>query len=250
MNLILIFLSIFSISIFAQTPNYDEGIDLEAKYEYYSKLEGDENKKVRKHTKKLKNWRGNWVEPDENTSKIIKEYRDLILEVADIYQVKPEAIAGAILAEHTLNYDLFDDIQNGFANMVGIETADKIILKSFNRHATFGFAQVNVNMSGYVQNVMKDVEPELEFDYKKEIKTLSGSVRIIAAIMRGDQKMYMRYDIDISESPGIAVTVFNLGRAHLRAKETWEEKRDPGHNYMGLFVLKYMDHIQQLLYPE
>ena len=105
-------------------------------------------------------------------------------------------------------------------------------------------------MSGYVQNVMKDVEPELEFDYYKEIKNLSGSVRIIAAIMRGDQKMYERYDIDISESPGIAVTVFNLGRAHIRARETSEQKRNPGHNYMGLFVVKFMDHIQELLYSE
>ena len=79
---------------------------------------------------------------------------------------------------------------------------------------------------------------------------LEGSIRIIAAVIRGEQDMYLNHDIDISHSPGILVTIFNLGQGHLRAKKSSEEGRDPQHNYMGLFVLKHLDKIQKLLYKD
>ncbi len=218
----LISLLIISIASFS-AGNWDDKFADVCKYDEYCR--------------KLKSSDGIWFKPKPETLLILKDpdMQKVMKETAQKAGVDPVAIAGAIIAENSLNVGVKDGIQTLLASKLGITN---IAGKSF----SFGLGQINIEPAMEAERHMAKIEgrsPRSQDEIVKEIVDPAGAIRMVGSILRKVQDDYKEQGIDISKDPGVLTTLYNLGKSEEKAKRAKAENRMPRVNYFGLFVEKY-----------
>lgn len=158
------------------------------------------------------------------------------------YGVDPTAVAGAIVAENSLNVGVKDSVQTFLAGKMGIT---KIAGKDF----SFGLGQINITAARDAEAHIAKIEnrsPRSEDELIKEIADPMGSLRVASMIVRQVQDDYKEQGFDISKDPALLSTLYNLGESKRRAKDAKDNGRTPKSNYFGLFVEKYAPEIRDV----
>lgn len=194
---------------------------------------------------RLKTSDGAWLRPKPEIIAILqdKDIQDQIKSSAALYGVDSVALAGAILAENSLNVGLKDSVQTFLAKRAGITSLGS---KDF----TFGFGQIGMTAAMEAEAHVAKVEgrsPKSRDELVTEITNPTGSIRIAAAILRKVQDDYKAEGFDISKDPALLATLYNLGRSEERAKQAKSSGLPPRQNYFGLFVARYSGDIQKVV---
>jgi hypothetical protein len=79
---------------------------------------------------KLKNSDGTWVKPKKEIVLLLKELAPIITKHAATLGVDPQAVAGAIMAENSLNVSISDDVQDLLVK-IGVANKGEILGKKF-----------------------------------------------------------------------------------------------------------------------
>ncbi|MFN3698551.1 MAG: DUF1402 family protein [Pseudobdellovibrio sp.] len=191
---------------------------------------------------RLKASDGTWFKPKPEIIALLK-HSDAQLEIKNTaikYGVDPVAVAGAIVAENSLNVGVKDSVQTWLAGKMGITN---IAGKNF----SFGLGQISLPAAREAENYLARIEnraSKSDSELTQEIADPMGSIRIAATIIRKVQDDYKNQGFDISKDPGILASLYNLGQSEKRAKEAKAEGRLPQVNYFGLFVNKYSQDIR------
>lgn len=191
---------------------------------------------------RLKATDGTWFKPKPEIIALLKnsEVQAEIKNASAKYGVDPTAVAGAIVAENSLNVGVKDSVQTWLASKMGITS---IAGKGF----SFGLGQISLSAAREAENYIAKLEnrtPKSDSELTQEIADPMGSIKIAATIVRKVQDDYKNQGFDISKDPGVLTSLYNLGQSERRAKEAKAEGRLPQVNYFGLFVDKYSQDIR------
>ncbi len=194
--------------------------------------------------RRLKTSDGTWLRPKPEVVAILKDkdIQSQIRNAAAQYGVDATALAGAILAENSLNVGLKDAVQTWLAKKAGITAIGT-------HEFTFGFGQIGINAAMEADQHLAKVEgrnPKSRDELVAEITSPAGSIRIAATVLRKVQDDYKDEGFDISKDPALLTTLYNLGRSSVKAKEAKAAGRTPRSNYFGLFVDKYASEIRKV----
>lgn len=193
---------------------------------------------------RLKTSDGAWLRPKAEIVAILKD-KDIQNQVkasAAQYGVDALALAGAILAENSLNVGLADSVQNFLAKRAGITSLGS-------RQFTFGLGQIGLPAAVEAENHVAKIEgrsPKNRDELVAELVDPAGSIRVAAAILRKVQDDYMAEGFDISKDPALLTTLYNLGKSQERAKLAKSSGLMPRQNYFGLFVTRYTGELQKI----
>ncbi|CAN5624488.1 hypothetical protein BH10BDE1_BH10BDE1_09620 [soil metagenome] len=191
---------------------------------------------------RLKTQDGAWMKPKPEILAVMrtKEVQTEIHAAAAKYGVEASAIAGAIIAENSMNVTKTDTAQTWLAKNMGITSIGK---KKF----SFGMGQINIDAAMEAERHVASVEkrtPRSEDEMVQEIADPLGSVRVAASIIRKVQDDYKKEGFDISKDVGVLTTLYNLGGSEQRAKDTKKAGTQPKMNYFGTFVSKYLTEVK------
>lgn len=194
---------------------------------------------------RLKTSDGSWLRPKPEVVAILKDkdIQDQIKKTAAQYGVDSTALAGAILAENSLNVGLKDSVQTWLAKKAGITGIGTY-------EFTFGFGQISETAAWEAEDHIAKIEgraPKSRSDLVTEITDPMGSIRIAATILRKVQDDYKAQGFDIAKNPALLSTLYNLGQSKNRAKEAKDAGTTPRANYFGLFVERYSGDIKSIL---
>lgn len=198
---------------------------------------------------RLRNSDGSKVEPKPAVKKLIETMADPVHDFAKLYGVDPRAVAGAILAENSMNVQMDDEIQNWMVknNIWGSKAA-------LNAGMTIGPGQINtqpaVSADEYIASL--GLRPARSVDeITKLLLTPAGAAEYSAAILRQAQDAYKAEGIDVSKRPDILVTLYNFGQKKMsyaeRAKETAKLKLQPRPNFFGMFVAENIQAVEDAI---
>jgi hypothetical protein len=193
----------------------------------------------------LKTPDGAWIAPKEEIISTLKILAPEIEKASQTYGVDARAIAGAILAENTLNHTISDSLQD-FLVKYKLAKNGAILGKKF----SFGLGQINVSAAREAEPLIAKAEgraPRSDEELAQELLKPVSAIQYIGALMRKYQDIYAEKGFDISKSPGILATVYNLGKAEARAAEAQASSRAPRVNYFGFFVDKNIGELQKLV---
>ena len=168
-----------------------------------------------KFCSKLKATDGTWLRPKSEIIALLKDndVQNEIKTAAAKYGVDPTAIAGAIMAENSLNVGVKDSVQTFLASKMGITS---IAGKNF----SFGLGQIQLPATREAEEHIAKIEkrkPRGDDELRKEIADPMGSIRMAALIVRKVQDDYKAQGFDISKDPGVLTTLYNLGQSERRA---------------------------------
>ena len=197
---------------------------------------------------RLKNSDGTWVRPKPEIVKIIEALAPDIKKAGDKLGVSPVAIAGAILAENSLNVSVSDDVQDLLVKL-GVADRGEILGKKF----TFGLGQLNFSAAREAENYVAELENRKPLDDQTLQNALlipERSVYFVGAVMRKVQDDYKKEGFDISGKADLLTSLYNLGNSEKRAADAKSLKRDPRSNYFGFFVKKYEKNLSFLTTEE
>lgn len=189
-----------------------------------------------KWAKKLKNDDGTWVKPKPGVINFLKKIAPQIQDASKKMGVPPEAIAGSILAENSLNVSTDDDIQE-FLVYWGIAPKGEILGKSF----SYGPGQLKFKVAREAENHMAKIEGRQSLsddELSKELRMPGKVPYHVAAVLRKIQDDYKAQGFDISNQSEILTTVYNLGDSVSKARAAKENKTQPKMNYFGFFIKK------------
>jgi hypothetical protein len=198
---------------------------------------------------RLRNSDGTKVEPKPAVKKLIETMADPVHDFAKLYGVDPRAVAGAILAENSMNVQMDDEIQSWIVknNIWG----SKAFL---NAGMTIGPGQINIKpaISADQHIASLGLRPARSADeITKLLLTPAGAAEYSAAILRQAQDAYKAEGIDISKRPDILVTLYNFGQEKMsytdRAKETAKLKLEPRANFFGVFVAENIGAVEDAI---
>ncbi|MCM2276968.1 MAG: DUF1402 family protein [Oligoflexia bacterium] len=162
------------------------------------------------------------------------------------FSEKLSCIAGAIMAENSLNVQTSDAIQDFLLKLKLEKSAEKL----FGRKFTFGWGQLSTTVAMKAEPLAARIEGRAQRDsdtVAQELLKPASAIRYVAAVLRGVQDTYRAEGMDISKDPAILATVYNLGHEERRAKESKAAGRAPRVNYFGFFVRTYMNDVQKAL---
>ncbi len=197
-----------------------------------------------KYCLKLKTSDGGWLKPKTEIMVLLKdpEIQTEIKSAAQKYGVSTTAIAGAIVAENSLNVGLKDQVQTWLASRLNITSLPGG--KAF----SFGLGQIKMPSAMSAEKYIADKEgraPRTEKEMTTELSSPFGSIRTAAMILRQVQDDYKAVGFDIANQPEILTTLYNLGESEVRAKKAKDSGLAPQMNYFGLFVKKYAPDIDR-----
>lgn len=195
-----------------------------------------------KFCKSALNGDGTVKRPNKVLMKLIEENKDHIFASAEKFGVDPMAVAGAILAENTMNVGVTDAIQDWFAKRGITSVAGK--------EFSFGIGQINFSAAKAAEAFMaeKEKRPQrTDQEINAKLVTPEGSIEYAAGIVLNSQEAYRKEGIDISERPEILTTLYNLGQPETRAKNSKAMGALPQPNYFGFFVGENLPIIERLL---
>jgi hypothetical protein len=186
---------------------------------------------------KLKNKDGTFVKPKKEILKLLKELGPTINEHATKLGVDPVAIAGAIMAENSLNVSVSDGVQDLLVK-IGVANKGEVLGKKF----TYGLGQLNFPVAREAEDYMAKIEnrPPLTDSALSDALLVPGkAVYYVGAVIRKVQDEYKEEGFDIAGKPEVLTTVYNLGGAKTRAQAAKVAKTEPRQNYFGYFVDRY-----------
>ncbi len=193
----------------------------------------------------VRNADGTFIKPKPAILETVRILRDPIKEVGQKLGVDSRAIAGAILAENTLNVQIDDDIQN-FLVRTRLTPSASVFGKTF----TIGLGQINLEAAMEVEPLLAKIEsrpPATSTQVAQELLTPLGAIRYAGAILRKAQDDYAKAGIDISKNPEILVSLYNLGNTAQRARAAARSKTFPRPNYFGFFIQQNLKEIGDTL---
>lgn len=191
---------------------------------------------------RLKTSDGAWVKPRNELLAVIKSpaMNAEIHRVAKLYNIDPVMIAGAIIAENTMNVSMKDTAQTWLAANMGITGVGK---KKF----SYGFGQINDQAAIEAEAHVAKIEgrkPKSMEEIREEILDPTKCVRLVGAIVRQVQDDYKEQGFDISKDVGVSTTLYNLGRSKEKAAQAKRAGTVPKSNYFGFFVSKYISEVK------
>lgn len=198
---------------------------------------------------RLRNSDGSKVQPKPAVKKLIETMADPVHDFAKLYQVDPRAVAGAILAENSMNVQMDDEIQNWIVknNIWGSKAALKAGM-------SIGPGQINIGPAIAADQYIASLglrPARSEEEITKLLLTPAGAAEYSAAIMRQAQDAYKEAGIDISNRPDLLVTLYNIGERGMpfveRAKEMKKLKQEPRPNFFGMFVAENIDSVENAI---
>ncbi len=194
------------------------------------------------YCERLKTSDGAWVKPRKELLAVIKspDMNAEIHRVAKLYNIDPVMIAGAIIAENTMNVSMKDTAQTWLAANMGITGVGK---KKF----SYGFGQINDEAAIEAEAHVAKIEgrkPKSIAEIREEILDPTKCVRLVGAIVRQVQDDYKAQGFDISKDVGVSTTLYNLGRSKEKAAQAKRNGATPKSNYFGFFVSKYLSEMK------
>ncbi|MBI2605106.1 MAG: DUF1402 family protein [Deltaproteobacteria bacterium] len=194
------------------------------------------------YCKKLKNEDGTWVRPKKEILAALKSLSPKIQTYSEKFGVDPRAVAGAVLAENSLNVSISDNVQD-FLVKYGLASGGDILGKKF----SFGWGQLYMEAAREAENFAAKLEkraPKTDDQLSEDLLKPDLAIYYVAALMRTIQDEYQKQGIDISKNPELLATVYNLGKPQERSAKTKASGKSPRVNYFGFFVKHYMDDIE------
>jgi|GEM_PF-6015347 len=188
---------------------------------------------------------GKIVEPKKPLLELLQKLRPDIDEAAQLYGVDSRAIAGAVLAENTMNVGVDDDVQNWLTKLNLNDKAELITGGGY----SIGLGQIYTSTAIKVEPMMAKLENRPERSYREVEQALLDPrecLKYIAAELKKAQDAYQAEGFDISDKPEILTTIYNLGLSRNesgtnRAQESKAAGNEPRPNYFGYFVYHHKD---------
>lgn len=185
------------------------------------------------------------IPPSPEMVAAVRELAPFIRETAKRYEIAPEAIAGAIMAENTMNIRKGRTaIKELIASMRPLQNAYRAV---WGHTPSIGLGGVQLETAFEVEQLAAQREgraPRKPEQIDAMLRDPKESIIYSAAIMKRALDLYKNAGHDISH-PSLLATVFNLGDIPKRLRELKEEKRAPKINYFGLFVQENMKAIEE-----
>ncbi|MGZ3775748.1 MAG: DUF1402 family protein [Pseudobdellovibrionaceae bacterium] len=201
--------------------------------------------KYDKFCSQLKSFDGSLSQPKQNILEFVSSFSDVIKEKAQKMGVDPRAVAGSILAENSLNVQVDDTVQD-FLVQMRLAPKASIMGKQF----SIGMGQIHLDSAmeaekGLAQKLGRKERTEEEVS--QALLTPDGAIEYATGIVYHAQECYKQQNIDISNDPAILTTLYNLGKACDKAKESASTGTRPKPNYFGWFVGKNLPSINRYL---
>ena len=196
----------------------------------------------KKWCERLKNSDGTWVKPKKEIVQLLKELAPIIEKHAKTLGVDPQAVAGAIMAENSLNVSISDDVQDLLVK-IGVANKGEILGKKF----TYGLGQLNFQAAREAENYAAKLEGREAISDNLLIP--ERAIYYVAAVLRKCQDDYKRQGIDIADKPEILTTLYNLGHSDIKSLEIKNSGSTPKPNYFGFFVKQYQNDLAFLKKP-
>lgn len=174
-----------------------------------------------------------------------KRLRNVIIQIANEYDIDPVTLVLTPLAENTMNVDRIDEIQD---ELVRNGSAPEGVFLGV--EMSFGPGQIYTSTAKRVEDLAAQIErrpKRSKREITSQLITPEGALRYAAAILRQAQDIYAENGYDISRRPEILSTIYNIGKPERRVKNTVRERREPYPNYFGYFVGYNYRYIQQKL---
>lgn len=198
--------------------------------------------------KLLKNRDGSFIPPKSGLMAVLKTLNQPLREVAKTLSVDPTAVAGAILAENSLNVQVDQDTHDFLeiikTNPLANDLSKLLRGKSF----SLGLGQIKPESASEAETVLAKSEDRKERtgeEIKRALLNPIENLKFAAAIVRKCQDEYKKAGFDVSSDPQILATLYNLGDCQKRATEAAKSRRLPKPNYFGIFVANYKDEISK-----
>ncbi|MBT4793321.1 MAG: DUF1402 family protein [Halobacteriovoraceae bacterium] len=184
---------------------------------------------------------------DSNIWNVLRLTKDKINFAADLFpDVEPEVITACILAENSMNVQLDDEIQNWlqFNNKAAFKLVANIFGKDPEK-VSLGIGQIQTYVAFNVEPLLAKAEnrPPVKGKYSIDIQDPASAYKYAAAIIQNAINIYRENGFDISKSPEIQCTLYNIGKVEKRVKRSLTTGKAPKPNYFGFYVDYYMDKI-------
>lgn len=210
-----------------------------------AKLSYEELCKYDNFCSRLKSYDGSFVGPKEAILEYLSSFSDVIKEKSEKLGIDQRAVAGAILAENSLNVQVDDTVQDFLVKMKLAPKAE-IMGKKF----SIGMGQIHLEAAMEVEATLaKSLGRKLrtEDEVADALLTPDGAIEYAAGIVKFSQDCYKQEGIDVAGDPALLTTLYNLGGACDRAKEAAKTKEPPKPNYFGYFVDQNIPSIDRYL---
>jgi hypothetical protein len=180
-----------------------------------------------------------WRMPSNAALDVVRAYARDIERASEIYGVDELAVAGAIVAEHTMNVSLTDHVQDLLA-AANVEFARPSIgLAQIKRHQAHAVEAMAAAHEGRPRRTTREV--------RQALLRPRDAILYVAGMMRDAQDVYAVAGFEMASRPEILVTLFNIGYPRERLQRTLRERRTPRPNYFGVFVMMHEEQIRQAL---
>ena len=174
--------------------------------------------------------------PHQLLLKLFWLQRESLAAIAKKYGIHPLIPMAAIISEHSFNVGIEDEIQDNLRS-IGLDINGRLFgLKS----VSYGYGQLEREAALNAEKIVARIENRNPKDLEYIIErtdSIQGAYEYIAALMLYYTELYAEAQIDISHSPAILTTLYNIGKAEKRLARTLSENRTPESNYLGWFVL-------------
>jgi hypothetical protein len=195
------------------------------------------------YTERLTNEDGTWKRPKKDVLNALGVLKDKIQDACTKMGVDPRAVAGAVLAENSLNVSVSDGVQD-FLVKYGVAKGGKILGKKF----SFGWGQLYMDAAREGEKLAAKLEGRKQLtdpELQDALLVPEKAVYYVAAVIRKVQDDYKAQGIDISKNPALLATLYNLGKSETRARATKASGLAPRVNFFGLFVDRYLGDIEK-----
>ncbi len=183
----------------------------------------------------------------KNILELIKKLRTVIWDTAELYNISPIAIAGSIVAEHSMNTNFTDSFQN-FLSKNGVSKGSILGYKY-----TYGIGQLHFERAAAAETwsaVYHKRSRRTDAQINDSVNSYEGSIDYIGALIVQEISVYKRYGFDISKDDGVLTTLYNIGKVESRAKRSQNENRLPEPNYFGCYVEAFKNEIVNAVGPK
>jgi len=182
----------------------------------------------------LKNTDGSFKQAKPEVLALLRKLKPVIDKAARDYDVDPRAIAGAILAENSLNVQISDTLQEYLVKLKLTKTGT-----IFGTSFSFGLGQIQTATAYNVEALAAKIENRplrTESEVAQSLTKPEDAIKYAAAIIKNTQDIYKANGMDISKDLAVLTTLYNVGKPELRVLETKKLGGKPKPNYFGFFV--------------
>ncbi|MEK7689393.1 MAG: DUF1402 family protein, partial [Bdellovibrionota bacterium] len=184
-----------------------------------------------------------YARPLPAISDVLRFLRPELNEIAAKYGIDPRGIAGAILAENSLNQNLEDRFQQFLVDSK-ISPRGEFLGRSF----SYGMGQFHCDVAQEIESYAANIEKRAVRSSQAVCDALNNPIetfKYIAAVEKKAQDTYLAQGIDLRGHPEILVSLYNLGEQKIsfadRAAKSKAEGRASWPNYLGAFAWYNLD---------